>query len=74
MVSHATFQSGLSELMVAELGRGTSTYDGMAIAGAVLHHLATHTLPLGFFAVSDGCLRSLVWHVLIVSDSLRLAH
>jgi len=24
----------------------------MAIAGAVLHHLATHTLPLGFFAVS----------------------
>lgn len=24
----------------------------MAIAGAVLHHLATETLPLGFFAVS----------------------
>lgn len=26
----------------------------MAIAGAVLHHVATHTLPLGFFAVSSG--------------------
>ena len=25
----------------------------MAIAGAVLHHVATHTLPLGFFAVSS---------------------
>jgi len=25
----------------------------MAIAGAVLHHLATHTLPLAFFAVSQ---------------------
>ncbi|KAG5338497.1 hypothetical protein C0989_007269 [Termitomyces sp. Mn162] len=41
---------------VLELGRGTSTYDGMAIAGAVLHQLATHTLPLSFFATHYGSL------------------
>jgi DNA mismatch repair protein MSH6 len=41
-----------TKLILTELGRGTSTYDGMAIAGSVLHHLATHTLPLAFFAVS----------------------
>ncbi|OSX60854.1 hypothetical protein POSPLADRAFT_1146631 [Postia placenta MAD-698-R-SB12] len=39
-----------------ELGRGTSTYDGMAIAGAVLHQLATHTLALSFFATHYGSL------------------
>ena len=30
--------------------------DGMAIAGAVLHQLATHTLPLTFFATHYGSL------------------
>ncbi|KAK8845368.1 hypothetical protein IAR55_006081 [Kwoniella newhampshirensis] len=45
-----------SLVILDELGRGTSTYDGMAIAGAVLHHLATHTLPLGFFATHYGSL------------------
>jgi len=30
--------------------RGTSTYDGIAIASAVLHHLSTHTLALSCFA------------------------
>ncbi|KAH7907952.1 muts domain V-domain-containing protein [Hygrophoropsis aurantiaca] len=45
-----------SMVILDELGRGTSTYDGMAIAGAVLHQLATHTLPLTFFATHYGSL------------------
>ncbi|KAF9069417.1 muts domain V-domain-containing protein [Rhodocollybia butyracea] len=45
-----------SLVILDELGRGTSTYDGMAIAGAVLHELATHTLPLSFFATHYGSL------------------
>ncbi|EKM76737.1 hypothetical protein AGABI1DRAFT_78171 [Agaricus bisporus var. burnettii JB137-S8] len=45
-----------SLVILDELGRGTSTFDGMAIAGAVLHQLATHTLPLTFFATHYGSL------------------
>ncbi|GLB42318.1 putative DNA mismatch repair [Lyophyllum shimeji] len=45
-----------SLVILDELGRGTSTYDGMAIAGAVLHQLATHTLPISFFATHYGSL------------------
>ncbi|KDQ58666.1 hypothetical protein JAAARDRAFT_193200 [Jaapia argillacea MUCL 33604] len=45
-----------SLVILDELGRGTSTYDGMAIAGAVLHQLATHSLPLSFFATHYGSL------------------
>ncbi|KAJ6500392.1 muts domain V-domain-containing protein [Mycena sanguinolenta] len=45
-----------SLVILDELGRGTSTYDGMAIAGAVLHQLATHTLPLSIFATHYGSL------------------
>lgn len=39
-----------SLVILDELGRGTSSYDGLAVAHAVLHHLATHTGCLGFFA------------------------
>nr|GAT55477.1 DNA mismatch repair protein 6 [Mycena chlorophos] len=45
-----------SLVILDELGRGTSTYDGMAIAGAVLHQLATHTLSLSIFATHYGSL------------------
>ncbi|KAF9264277.1 DNA mismatch repair protein Msh6 [Marasmius fiardii PR-910] len=45
-----------SLVILDELGRGTSTFDGMAIAGAVLHQLATFTLPLAFFATHYGLL------------------
>jgi len=39
-----------SLVILDELGRGGSSSDGFAIAEAVLHHLATHLQPLGFFA------------------------
>ncbi|KAI9069848.1 DNA mismatch repair protein Msh6 [Trametes sanguinea] len=45
-----------SFVILDELGRGTSTFDGMAIAAAVLHELATHTLSLSFFATHYGSL------------------
>ncbi|KAF2859047.1 DNA mismatch repair protein Msh6 [Piedraia hortae CBS 480.64] len=39
-----------SLVILDELGRGTSSYDGVAVAQAVLHHIATHTGALGYFA------------------------
>jgi DNA mismatch repair protein MSH6 len=39
-----------SLVILDELGRGTSSYDGVAVAQAVLHQLATHIGCLGFFA------------------------
>ncbi|KAI5857414.1 DNA mismatch repair protein Msh6 [Durotheca rogersii] len=37
-------------VILDELGRGTSSYDGVAVAQAVLHHVATHIGCVGFFA------------------------
>lgn len=39
-----------SLVILDELGRGTSTFDGMAIACAVLHYLATYKGCIGFFS------------------------
>ena len=39
-----------SLVILDELGRGTSSYDGVAVAQAVLHHVATHVGCVGFFA------------------------
>jgi DNA mismatch repair protein MSH6 len=39
-----------SLVILDELGRGTSSHDGVAVAQAVLHHVATHTGCIGFFA------------------------
>jgi DNA mismatch repair protein MSH6 len=39
-----------SLVILDELGRGTSTFDGYAIAFAVLHHLTLETRCLGLFS------------------------
>lgn len=39
-----------SLVILDELGRGTSSYDGVAVAQAVLHHVATHVGALAYFA------------------------
>lgn len=39
-----------SLVILDELGRGTSSYDGVAVAQACLHHIATHVGCVGFFA------------------------
>ncbi|KAJ3415706.1 DNA mismatch repair protein msh6 [Chytridiales sp. JEL 0842] len=45
-----------SLVILDELGRGTSTFDGYAIAFAVLHHLLTQTQCLGLFSTHYGML------------------
>ncbi|KAK4098074.1 DNA mismatch repair protein Msh6 [Parathielavia hyrcaniae] len=47
MLSEATPRS---LVILDELGRGTSSYDGVAVAQAVLHHVASHVGCVGFFA------------------------
>jgi DNA mismatch repair protein MSH6 len=42
--------SSRSMVILDELGRGTSTFDGYAIAYAVLHYLSTHIGCLGMFS------------------------
>ncbi|SPO02099.1 probable DNA mismatch repair protein [Cephalotrichum gorgonifer] len=47
-----------SLVILDELGRGTSSYDGVAVAQAVLHHVATHIGCVGFFATHYHSLAS----------------
>lgn len=47
ILSEATTRS---LVILDELGRGTSSYDGVAVAQSVLHHIATHIGCIGFFA------------------------
>lgn len=46
ILAHATPRS---LVIIDELGRGTSTHDGLAIAQATLQHLLTHTRCLTLF-------------------------
>lgn len=45
-----------SLVILDELGRGTSTYDGFSIAYSVLHHLITRIQCLGLFSTHYGML------------------
>jgi DNA mismatch repair protein MSH6 len=47
-----------SLVILDELGRGTSSYDGVAVAQAVLHHVATQMGCVGFFATHYHSLAS----------------
>lgn len=47
-----------SLVILDELGRGTSSYDGVAVAQAVLHHVATHIGCVGYFATHYHSLAS----------------
>eukprot|EP00842_Homolaphlyctis_polyrhiza_P001905 jgi/Hompol1/2715/HPOL_006146-RA len=71
MAGQSTFMVELSEtskiireatprslVILDELGRGTSTFDGYAIAFAVLQHLVTRVRCLGLFSTHYGTLTS----------------
>lgn len=47
-----------SLVILDELGRGTSTFDGYAIAYSVLKYLTTHVRCLGLFSTHYGALTS----------------
>lgn len=62
-----------SLVILDELGRGTSSYDGVAVAQAVLHHVATHVGCIGFFATHYHSLaEEFKGHPEIVNKRMRI--
>ncbi|KAI9596421.1 muts domain V-domain-containing protein [Syncephalis fuscata] len=60
MAGQSTFMVEL--IILDELGRGTSTFDGYAIAYSVLHYLATMVGCLGLFSTHYGLLTEEMAH------------
>jgi len=53
MIETAAILNGMTErsfIVLDEIGRGTSTYDGVAIAWSIVEHLAKNTQPRTIFA------------------------
>lgn len=62
-----------SLVILDELGRGTSSYDGVAVAQSVLHHIATHIGCIGFFATHYHSLASeFATHPEIVAKRMQI--
>lgn len=63
-----------SLVILDELGRGTSSVDGLAVADAVLHHIAGHVGCLGFFATHYHSLAaSYAHHPEVASKRMAIA-
>ncbi|KAI9889287.1 MAG: DNA mismatch repair protein msh6 [Vezdaea aestivalis] len=61
-------------VILDELGRGTSSYDGLAVAHATLHHLASHVSCTGFFATHYHSLpQAFVNHPEIAPKRMQIA-
>ena len=62
-------------MLTDELGRGTSTFDGYAIAYGVLNHLLVHTRCLGLFSTHYGTMaKELENHPLISMMHMGFCH
>jgi DNA mismatch repair ATPase MutS len=72
ILAHAT---PASLVIIDELGRGTSTHDGLAIAHATLAHLITRTRALTLFVTHYPKARSdFDWYLATATGACELAH